>query len=173
MDAATIMNASHLMSELQASRERLFAPLRGLTEEQFRHVPPGEGWSIATHLAHLLRVERLFVARAAAALQEDEPRMLSTGVSNDDDPALAQRLAVPQIVHGLQAVRRGLDGILARCDESMLDRAIVHERLGRVTIVQIAAKLTEHEQEHADAVERLAKIAPAARRVIIPLTQRS
>jgi hypothetical protein len=167
------MTVAELRSGLQGSRERLFSGLRGLGEEQFRFVPEGEQWCIAAQLAHLLRVERVFVGRARAALTEDEPRMPSTRVANDDDPALAQHLAVPQIIHGMQAARRELDEVLAACSEADLGRAILHERLGRMTILAIAEKMLGHEDEHAVDVARLARLAPTGGRVIIPLRQRS
>lgn len=166
------MPVAQLRSDLQSSRARLFAPLRGLNEEQFRQVPAGSDWSIATHLAHLLRLERLSCERALRALREDAPQVASTGTTNDDEAASAQHLAVPQIIHGLQATRRALDELLAGCDERMLARAVVHERRGRLSVWEIATKMIAHEEEHAEAVERLAAEAPATRRVIIPLRER-
>lgn len=167
------MQGSALRSDLQGSRERLFTQIRGLSEEQFRHVPAGESWSIAAHLAHLLRTERTFVQRARRALSEHEPSIVSTRTGNDDDPALAQRLAVPQIIHGLQACRRELDELLAACDDAALARAIHHERLGRITVADLAVKVASHEDEHAAAVARLVRQAPSTGRVIVPLTRRS
>lgn len=158
---------------MQGSRERLFVAIRALAEEQFRYVPAGEEWSSAAHLAHLLRIERLFVERARAARTQDTPQMPSTRAWNDDDPGLAQHLAVPQIIHGMQAARRELDELLSSCDERDLDRAIQHERIGLMTIAAIARKMTEHEDEHALEIARLVRQAPAGGRVIIPLTRRS
>jgi len=167
------MTVSTLRSDLQGSRERLFALIRGLSEEQFRHVPAGETWSIAAHLAHLLRIERVFAERARRALTEDQPAIPSTRVQNEHDPALAQRLAVPQIIHGMQASRRELDDLLAGCDEAALSRAMRHERLGLVTVADVAVKMASHEEEHAAAIARLVRQAPSTGRVIIPLARRS
>jgi uncharacterized damage-inducible protein DinB len=167
------MTVPTLQSGLQGSRERLFASIRGLNEEQFRYVPVGETYAIATHLAHLLRIERIFTERAQAALHEDAPFVASTSVKNDDDPGLAQKLAVPQMIHGMLNTRRDLDALLSRCDEAALGRAIVHERIGRMTIAEIAVKMTEHEDEHAAEIAKLVRQVPATGRVIIPLTRRS
>lgn len=158
---------------MQGSRERLFVAIRALAEEQFRYVPAGEEWCIATHLAHLMRIERLFVERARAARTQDTPYMASTRVLNADDPSAAQHLAVPQMIHGMQAARRELDELLADCDAQQLERGIQHERLGLMTIAAIARKMTEHEDEHALEIARLVRQAPAGGRVIIPLTRRS
>ena len=168
-----MVTVSQLRSDLQASRAHLFDLIRALSEEQFRHVPAGETWCVAAHLAHLLRDERLWTGRAARALEEQEPHIASTGVSNDDDPGLAQRLAVPQIIHGMQAARRDLDDLLARCDEAALGRAVKHERLGRMTVAGLAAKMASHEREHAAEAAAIIRQLPATGRVIIPLARRS
>jgi uncharacterized damage-inducible protein DinB len=167
------MTAPTLRSGLLASREALFASLRGLSEEQFRYVPVGETFSIATHLAHLLRVEGIFTERLRRALVEDEPFIASTGVKNDDDPGLAQRLAVPQMIHGMLNVRRDLDALLAGCDDAALERAIIHERRGRMTVAETALKMADHEAEHGVEIAKLVRQVPSSGRVIIPLTRRS
>jgi uncharacterized damage-inducible protein DinB len=167
------MTVPQLQSGLQGSRDRLFASIHGLSEEQFRYVPAGETYAVATHLAHLLRIERVFAERAQAALNEDDPFVASTSVKNDDDPGLAQHLAVPQIIHGMLNARRDLDALLAQCDEAALGRAIVHERIGRMTIAEIAVKMAAHEEEHTAEIAKLVRQVPASGRVIIPLTRRS
>jgi uncharacterized damage-inducible protein DinB len=166
------MNAEDLRIELHESRERLFSSIRGLSEEQFRFSPDRDDWNIAAHLAHLLRVERVFAERAHRALREDEPYCASTAVVNDDDPGLAQHLAVPQIIHGMQASRRELEAVLGGGDAA-LSRAIRHERIGRMTVEDIVKKMATHEREHTETISALARQAMSAKRVTIPLTRRS
>ncbi len=166
------MTASHLRTDLQASRDHLFGLLRGLSEEQFRFAPATDEWNIAAHLAHLLRIERVFAERAARALREDTPHIASTAIHNDDDPGAAQRLAVPQIIHGMQAARRDLVAVLDEGD-AVLERAVLHERIGRMTVRDIVEKMAAHEREHAASIEGLATLAAASVRVTIPLAERS
>ena len=166
------MTAEELGTQLRESRARLFASIRGLSEEQFRFMPDGESWNIAAHLAHLLRIERVFAERGARALVEEEPFCASTAVLNDDDPALAQRLAIPQMIHGLQASRREIEALLSAGDAG-LKRTIMHERIGRMTVEDIVKKMAGHEDEHATTVAALARQAASARRVTIPLARRS
>jgi uncharacterized damage-inducible protein DinB len=161
-----------LRTALHDSRERLFAAISGLTEEQFRFTADGDAWNIAAHLSHLLRIERVFAERGALALREDEPFVKSTAVANDDDPAQAQHLAVPQMIHGLQASRRDIEALLDG-GEASLERTIMHERIGRMTVEQIVRKMSDHENEHTVAIAVLARQAQNARRVTIPLTPRS
>ena len=166
------MTPSELDAALRDSRDAVFAAIRGLAEEQFRYVPPGESWCIATHLSHLLRCERLYVERVRAALTQDEPRVASSGTHNDDDPGLAQKLAVPQIVHGLQAARRDLARLLEGRSERDLSRAVEHERLGRITVEAMIEKAASHEREHVPELARLARLAPASARMTIALSPR-
>lgn len=130
-----------------------------------------EAWCVATHLAHLLRIEQVYVERLHVALAEDEPVVQSTRALNDDDPALAQHLAVPQIVHGLLNVRRDLLSALEPLTDQQLQRAVRHETLGRMTIADIAAKMANHEREHTQEVAVLVKGMPASARVVVPLVQ--
>jgi uncharacterized damage-inducible protein DinB len=159
---------SRLRTDLRTSRDHLFAAIRGLTEEQFRYTPPGETWCVATHLAHLHRIERIFTERARRALQEDDPFVASTRAHNDDDPGLAQRLAVPQVIHGMLNTWRDLEAVLDRCDEPSLDaHAIRHETLGRMTLREIAVKMARHEDEHRVEIAKLVKQAPPSARVAL------
>ena len=107
----TKVTSAEAHADLANSRKALLAPLAGLSEEQFRFAPPG-AWSIAVHLAHVLRVERGVGEGIARALSEQSARMASAGASNDRDEGLARHLAVPQILHGLQASRRSLEALL-------------------------------------------------------------
>jgi uncharacterized damage-inducible protein DinB len=161
-----------LRAGLRENRERLFSAISGLTEEQFRHTADSASWNIAAHLSHLLRIERVFAERGALALREDEPFCASTAVANDDDPALAQHLAVPQIIHGLQASRRDIESLLDAGDAA-LTRSILHERIGRMSVGQIVTKMADHEREHTVEIASLARQAQNARRVTIPITPRS
>lgn len=166
------MTAEELGTQLRESRARLFASIRGLSEEQFRFAPDGASWNIATHLAHLLRIERVFAERGARAQSEDEPFCTSTAALNDDDPGLAQRLAIPQMIHGLQASRREIEALLDAGDAGLM-RTIMHERIGRMTVEDIVKKMADHDDEHAKSVAVLARQAASARRVTIPLARRS
>jgi len=149
------MDGSALRATLQESRDGLLASLRGLGEEQFRHTPHGGAWNIATHLAHLLRTEREHVEHARRDSDVTAP---DTTAANDGDDALAQRLAVPQIIHGLQASRRQL--------EALIDGA--HTPAAAAAGAHVAA----HEREHAAAIAALARSAPQSPPVI-PLAPRA
>jgi len=156
-------------ADLSNSRQALFAPLAALSEEQFRHVPPDGGWPIAAHLAHFLRVERAVCQGIAEARSGADAYMASAGKDNDGDDTLAQHLAVPQIIHGLQASRRALEALLK--DEGVTHRELRHERMGRLSVGDLLRSHADHEREHAEQIVALVEQAHTARRLIIPLAE--
>jgi uncharacterized damage-inducible protein DinB len=158
-------------ADLSNSRLALLGPLAGLSEEQFRYLPPEGGWPIAAHLAHFLRVERAVCEGIANARSTADAQMTSAGASNDGDDALAQHLAVPQIIHGLQASHRALDALLD--DRAILERELHHARMGRITVGDLLRAHADHEREHAEQIVALVKQARTARRLIIPLAQQT
>ena len=162
------MTSAELHADLADSRKALLAPLAGLSEEQFRFAPPDGRWSIAAHLAHFLRVERA-VGEGVAGAGLQPRQMASAGASNDGDEGLAQRLAVPQIIHGLQASRRALEALLVGDDVPR--RQLHHQRLGVLTVADLLHSHADHEREHAQQISALVDQARTARRVIIPLAE--
>jgi hypothetical protein len=70
-------------------------------------------------------------------------------------------------------VRRELDALLDGCDDAAVDRALMHECFGRMTIADIVVKMAAHEDEHAAELAKLVRQVPSSGRVTIPLTRRS
>ena len=76
-------------------------------------------------------------------------------------------------VAGMLNARRDLTDVLGHCDDAAVNRTVRHERIGIMTIADIARKMAEHEQEHDVSIAKLVRQAPASGRVIIPLVRRS
>jgi hypothetical protein len=149
--------ANLLQSDLKASRERLLSVIAGVSEEQSKRRPktagaPADGWSIAEILAHLLSQEKLRAGRIAIALEDDGAVIAPSPPEMHEQDARAGRSApVSQLIHGLLASRREVEGLLERASgtEGSLDRGVVHPQRGRETIAYlIQGKIIEHEAEH-------------------------
>jgi hypothetical protein len=67
----------------------------------------------------------------------------------------AQRMPVPQIVHGLLAQRRDVLRLLEPLTPGQLSRPYRHERRGDLTAAWLFQRMAEHESEHADQVRTL------------------
>jgi len=148
---------------LAATRKRLLAAIEGVTEEQFHRRPEesgaAEAWSISEVLAHLLAHEQMEAERIALALaQNGAPITPSPPEAHEAKARAGRRVPVPQIIHGLLAVRRELERILSGAAdlEASLGRAVIHPQRGRDTVRwMLNAKVIGHEAEHAAQIEAL------------------
>ena len=162
------------LRDLRASRERLFAVLAGVSEEQFKRRPPvyavsaAGDWSIAEVLAHLLAAEQRLCARLEAQLAgEAPPPGAVTDGERHAEARLGRTVPVPQIIHGLLAARRRLEGALSAIEARWTAPAepAQPKRPPYVAPDAIAALLQHeaiaHEQEHTAQIEAVKAVLPA------------
>ena len=166
-----MISASQISQGLNGGRSRLLEAIAGISEEMFKRRPEigsaedGDSvasvasWSIAEVLAHLLASERLRAERIRRALQQDG--FLVT----PSDPGAHVQLArtgrsspVPQLIHGMLAVRREVNGLLKEATnlEGGFERAITHPINGRQSVGwMLTEKIIAHEAEHLEQIEAL------------------
>lgn len=136
--------------------------IAGLDEQGFRVRTQSGEWTAAEVLAHLLSTERLFTQRARAALDQVDfvitPR---TEDERQEGARMAQRMPVPQIVHGLLAQRRDTLRLLDGLSDEHLARSVRHPRWGEQSVAWLFRRIAEHEAEHAEQVRSL-RAQPAA-----------
>lgn len=145
-----------IAAQLEQSRAELMDAMAGLDEAGFRARPDSAAWTAAEVLAHLLDTERTLRAHAQAALdRRDYVVNVKTNVEHEESARRAQRMAVPQLVHGLLAERRDTHHALAACTEHGLRHRLQHEALGELTIGGLFRHLSEHESAHANQIREL------------------
>ena len=147
------LSANELAAKLEGSRAALHAAIEGMDEEAFRRrTAPGE-WNAAELLAHLLAHEHRMQELAQLALNEDNPAVRSRGdQAHIDGAKAAQRMPVPQIVHGLLAQRRDTLRVLQPLASQQLARAVQHSRMGDMSVSALMRKVVDHEIEHATQI---------------------
>ena len=130
--------------------------ISGLDDTALRaRAAPGE-WTTAEVLAHLLTTERNSLERARTVLTQDNPLVAWIPDEELEQQARsAQRMPVPQIVHGLLAQRRDVQRLLETLTPDQLSRPYRHERRGDLTAASLFQRMAEHESEHADQVRTL------------------
>jgi uncharacterized damage-inducible protein DinB len=144
------MNATELTERLERSRAALMEAIAGMDEESFRRRTLSGEWCAAEALAHLLAHEQRILFLIRTALTEDNPEVQSRGEQAHVDGAkAAQRMLVPQIVHGLLAQRRETLQLLASLSPEQLARTLQHSRLGEMSVRALLRKVVDHETEHA------------------------
>ena len=145
--------ADEIVARLEASRDALMQALAGLDEAGIRARAVASTWSPAEVLAHLLHSERVLLENARAALTHDTYAVISmTDEQREDEAKRAQRMAVPQIVHGLLASRRDTTRLLEQLSDPELARPVRHARLGEQTVGWLFERAAEHELDHAGQI---------------------
>lgn len=148
--------ANDLAAALERSRAALMEAIAGLDEEGFRRREASDEWNAAEALAHLLAHERRMLLLARTALAEDNPSVQSRGEAQQlEEAKAAQRMPVPQIVHGLLAQRRDTLLALAPLSAEELARTIQHSRMGEQSAGGLFRRVVEHETEHAEQIRTL------------------
>ncbi len=135
--------------------------IAGLDEEGFRKRHEQGAWTAAETLAHLLISEQRSLGRAKTALEQDNPSFpWLSDEAVDEEARSAQRMPVPQLVHGLVAQRRDVLRLFESLSADQLARRYMHATRGELTIEWLFGRIAEHEVEHAEQI-RAARQADA------------
>ena len=107
------------------------------------HPAPGE-WCVKEVLAHLTLSEgHGFAGRIAHILSADEPPVTATGRR---DPTCGQSLE--NMLAEFRAQRTRSVELVAGLQSSDLDRAGIHERVGRLTVNELLHEWVHHDRAH-------------------------
>ena len=164
-DSNVYVAAATMGGRLETSRATLMDAVAGLDDEGFRGRSGTSGWTAAEILAHLLDMERVLMIWAHEAIGADDAVVAPIG---DDErfeqAALALRMAVPQLIHGLLARRRDTARFLARLSDLELARPLSHPDWGSLTVGMLFQRIAGHEEAHASQIKalRVEAIAPAS-----------
>jgi len=159
------LSASELAARLEGSRNELMDAIAALDEEGLRAHPDASQWSAAEVLAHLLSTERFLTQRAQdATVRQDcsiSPRTERERTS--DARSAAQRMPVPQLIHGLLAVRRDTLRQIDALTRDQLARPVHHSSHGEVTVAWLFDYVAAHEREHAAQIRAMREASAASR----------
>jgi len=132
------------------------AAITGLDETAFRQRTNAGDWTPAEVLTHLLAVERVRLEQVRTVLAQDNAfvRWIDDEELDQQTRAAAQRMPVPQIVHGLLAQRRDVLLLLESLTPEQLSRPYQHERRGQLSAQWLFQRMAEHEREHAGQIRQ-------------------
>jgi len=155
MTADERATANPLVAELARLPERVAALLAGRTEEELRRRPAAGEWSAKEIACHLRDAARIYHERLFLAATHDRPFL-----PGYDEAALArdrnyQAADTAAIVPELRSWREETVALLMSLPPAGWDRPAVHEEIGEITVVQLAAHMVEHEADHLRGMARL------------------
>jgi uncharacterized damage-inducible protein DinB len=141
--------ATHLIAEIRAARGRLLKEVAGLSEDVLCSIPPGETWSAAELLAHLVDVDYFYLSEALATcaqpgrpfryFDDDLWRTLRADGAPESAPSIRARL---DRSHNL--VLASLRMLTAR----ELETPALHPRGIDYSVRDIFARFAVHDRNH-------------------------
>jgi hypothetical protein len=151
----TAASFNPIVAELGALPDRVAALLAGHAETALRRRPaPGE-WS-AKEIAHHLRdASRIYHERLQRTATAERPLLVAY-----DEAALAreqnyQELDTARILPELRHWRGQTVALMTNLPPEAWDRIAIHEEVGEMSLVQLAAHMIEHESDHLRGLRRL------------------
>ena len=157
MSANGAASPTELIETLASMPDRLEAAVAALGP---REATPGvDGWSARELAGHLCDAARLWGGRMRLAAFEDRPRLES--YDQDAFVRLAAYRYIPatELARQFRTICDPTTAFLRGLQASDWERAAVHDERGPLTLRQIVVIESDHEREHVEQIERMARQA--------------
>ena len=144
-----------MLKALHEACDELQSQLLGLSEEELCRRPAADEWSLKEIAAHLRDAEACFLEQLQLIAGEHEPDL--PGV--DVDMYVLERdyrsLELYEVLHELSSLRYESTSLLWSLEPSEWEREGLHPYRGRLSIMQVARDMNEHDLGHLWQVRRL------------------
>ena len=138
------MTPEEVAARIDAAATAIEAELGTMSDELASWHPADGEWCVKEVLAHLnLSEADGFAGRIAHILSADEPHLKATG---RPDPACGRSLE--QMLAEFRTQRSRSVELVAGLKPSDLDRAGIHERVGRLTVNDLLHEWVHHDRAH-------------------------
>jgi DinB superfamily len=142
-----------LVERLAATPGRIAAASAGRSPEQLSAPPSDDEWSALAVLAHLRASDDILSPRLVAMLVRDEPALPAF-----DDRRWCEVMAYTDadfqtLLATLTFRRAELVSVLRRLSPDHWRRAGLHEKRGRITLLDTLRHIVAHEEEHCFQLE--------------------
>jgi hypothetical protein len=150
----TVIDKTELMKEFDRARTHM----RVLLAELDTRVEIYPEWTIKELLAHLAGWDDATILALQAHSRGETPPLLAVrGIDFYNDQTVGERanLNLAQIIREWELVREQLLGLLAALPPEKLEDPILSPWGQILTIVELVKVMADHEEEHAEAIEKL------------------
>lgn len=137
-----------LIDRFATGAEILAYATQQLDREQEQARPGPGAWSTAELVAHLLETDLVYSDRMKRLIAEDNPTLQAFDENAWIAGLGAQETPVAEAVELFVANRRWMTRLLRRLDEADFSRSGTHSEIGRQSLAQILATITNHVDHH-------------------------
>jgi hypothetical protein len=144
-----------MLKALHEAADELQGQLLGLGEEELCRRPAPDEWSLKEVAAHLRDAEACFLERLELIASENEPDLPDIDV----DAYVLERdyrsLDLYEVLHEFSRLRYRSTSLLWSLEPFEWEREGLHTYRGRLSIMQVARDMNEHDLGHLWQVRRL------------------
>jgi hypothetical protein len=144
-----------LLTRLAAIPARVASAVTGWSEARLHTPAVDGGWSVAEIFAHMRASDDIMAPRLAMILVRDQPPL--AGYDERRWAAVAGYAQMDfQLSLRVFTLRRAeLVSMLRRASSADWQRTGTHEERGSITLLDVLARLVDHEEEHCTQLEAL------------------
>lgn len=134
---------------LRAGSTAIRAELEALPDEVARWHPAQGEWCALECLGHIIEAEkRGFAGRIRHVLEADEPALPQWDQVRVERERNDCERDIPDLLNEFLRLREASVGLVASLRPEQLDRAGVHEKIGRLTVREVIQEWVHHDRAH-------------------------
>jgi hypothetical protein len=144
------------LDRLRTQHLSLPSLIAGVSDERLARYPAPGKWSIKDNIAHLTKYQLVFIERMHTLLSIHEPVFEAYRAENDPEFPRWLSKSVPQLTEELNKDRLILTSLLTKMGNAELKRVGVHQKFGKLTVLDWTEFFLLHEAHHLFTIFRLA-----------------
>ena len=144
-----------LKNRLENQQEAIPNIIHGMDEKDLTAQPEPGKWSIRDNIAHLAKLQSVYIGRVDRILNENEPHLQNYRAENDPEFDAWLKWDTKKLLERLNADRKKIFGTIAGLTDEELARIGIHSRHGRLTLVDWMEFMLLHEAHHILTIFRL------------------
>jgi hypothetical protein len=144
-----------MLKALHEAAGELESQLLGFSEADLRHRPAPDEWSLKEIAAHLRDAEASFLERLELIIGQDEPHLPDVDTAVYVPERDYQSLDLYQVLLEFSRLRHQTTALLWSLAPPDWEREGLHPYRGRLSIMQVARDMNEHDLGHLWQVRRL------------------
>ena len=144
-----------LSDRLRNQHEAIRNIIYGLDEKRLTAKPEPGKWSIHDNIAHLTKLQTLYIQRINKIISEKEPFLQNYVPENDKEFEDWQKLKTEKLLERMDNDRKQIYNAIIELRDEELARIGVHSTMGRLTLADWMESMLLHEAHHIRAIFNL------------------
>jgi hypothetical protein len=154
MEEYARQSVAERLARLARTADELTAAVRGRGDEVLCRRPDAKSWAATEVLCHLRDTEEAFMARLSTMMAMDDPKLLAIDADRWAHERQYLRSDAMEAVAAFRKRREESLALLRALTPAQWRRAGLHPTRGRMTVDDVTALMSWHDDNHLDQLRR-------------------